>query len=155
MKPERAQHRQLRFLRGRTQLPKEASLTLNLELRVDVHPLANVAENVTDQPVRPAHRRVDLGSDTDEPSGNSEAEVVVLGEERDDLGPNRDTLEAAVLLLGDEARSDLDLLLKLLRRIKEGTRSESFSEGKEERRSQERDGLEGSRSGSIHQRHHP
>jgi hypothetical protein len=68
---------------------------------------------MSDQPVGPAHRRVDLSSDSDESSRDGEPEVVVLGEEGDDLGEDGRADELSVRVLVDETRADLDLLLEL------------------------------------------
>lgn len=70
---------------------------------------------MSDQPVGPAHRRVDLGSDSDESSWDGEPKVVVLGEEGDDLGENGRADELPVRVLIDETGADLDLLLELQR----------------------------------------
>lgn len=99
-------------LRPHSQKPPQHE-ALHLQLRIDIHPLSNVAQHVPNQPVGPAHGRVNLGSNSDETSRNGKREVVVLGKEGDDLGPDWRALERSGVVLGDEPRSDLDLLLQL------------------------------------------
>lgn len=89
------------------------ALTLHLQLRVNIHSLPHVTQHVSNQPISPAHRRVDLGSNSNQSSRDGEREIVVLGVEGDDLGENGSADEFSVGVLVDESGSDLDFLLEL------------------------------------------
>jgi hypothetical protein len=100
---------------GSLSIQAHSVLTLNLKLRVDVHAVTDIGEDVSDESVGTAHGRVDLGSDTDESTRDGEPEVVVLGKKGDDLGDNRLAVELSVLLLSDDSRTNLNELLELWR----------------------------------------
>lgn len=86
---------------------------VNLNLSVDSRKAATVTENETDETIGTAKGGVDTGTDTDETTGNSELEVVVLGEQGDDAGENGAALNLALLVLSDETGTDLNLVVQL------------------------------------------
>ena len=67
------------------------------------------AENLPDEPVCAAQRRVDLRPDADQPAGHRELQLVRLGVQRDDPRVDRLAAVPTRAVLRDDARSDLDL----------------------------------------------
>lgn len=86
---------------------------VDLDLSVDGGKAATVTEDETDETIGTAEGGVDTGTDTDKTTGNGELEVVVLGEERDNAGENGTALNLALLVLGDETGTDLNLIVQL------------------------------------------
>ena len=83
---------------------------VDLELRVDGRQPAAPPQHVAHQPVRPAQRGVDARAHADQAARHGELEVVVLGEQADDAAEDGHAADGAVLVLGHDARADLDLV---------------------------------------------
>jgi hypothetical protein len=86
---------------------------VDFDLSVDRRQLTTVTQNETNETISTAQGRVDESSNTDETTGNGELEGVLLGEERLDAGVDRTALNLSVGILGNETRTDLDLVLEL------------------------------------------
>ena len=71
------------------------------------------AQYLPHQPICTAKRRVDLGSDTDQPTGYRKREVIALGVQRDDLAKDRFTSVPSRAVLGHDTGSDLDFLAEV------------------------------------------
>lgn len=122
---------------------------VDLDFRVDGGELAAETQHETDQTVSTAQSGVDTGTDTwkglairqlgrgqgkgggsmskgvltDQTTGDSKLQVVVLGKERDDSAEDRLALDLALLVLADDTGPDLDLVAKLQHTGKDGATS--------------------------------
>lgn len=85
----------------------------DLDLGEALGELALEAEDLPDQSVGPGEGGVDLRSNSDEASGHSVLEVVLLGVERHDSGVYGRALDGAVVGLGDDSGAQLDFVSDL------------------------------------------
>ena len=101
---------------------------VDLQLGVDGGEAAAMAQDETDKTIGTAQSRVDAGTHTNQTTGNGELEVVVLGEQGDDAREDGATLDLAVLVLGDETGTDLDLVVELEHTGQDGATSDTTLE---------------------------
>ncbi len=86
---------------------------IDLELGVNGGQTAPQAEHEPDEAVGATESRVDARADPDQAAGDGKLEVVVFGEESDDAAEDGTAFDFALVVLGDEARADLDLVAEL------------------------------------------
>ena len=77
---------------------------------VNLGELANGTQNLTDQPIRTAKRRVDPRTHTNQTTGDGKLQLVGLGVQTDNSAEDGFTLVPSLSILGDDTRPDLDLL---------------------------------------------
>ena len=75
--------------------------------------LPDGAQYLSHQPICPAERRIDLGSDTDQSTGYGKREVIALGVQRDDLTKDRFTSISSRVVFGHDPWSDLYFLAEV------------------------------------------
>lgn len=78
--------------------------------RVDLRQLTNRTQYLTDEAIRSAERGVNPGAHTDQPTGHSERQQVVLRVQRHDAAEDGLALIPARTVLRHDPRADLDLL---------------------------------------------
>lgn len=118
---------------------------VDLDLGVDRRERALGAEDLADQSVTTGQLRVDhcagadasapytpsnrrlkagmgerTGTDTDQAAGDGKLELVLLGEERDNLAPDRLAVDLTLGILRDDTRADFNLLAELMVRARRG-----------------------------------
>jgi len=76
----------------------------------DFWKLPNSPEYLSDQAVRTTESRVDLGTNTDQPTWDGKLEVVALGMQRDDSAEDGFAFVPTLRVLCNNTRSNLDLL---------------------------------------------
>ena len=86
---------------------------VDFDLAVDLGEAALETEDVTDETVGSAEGRIDTRTDADETSGDGVLEIVGFGVEGDDAAEDGLALEGALLVAGDDAGADLDLVAEL------------------------------------------
>lgn len=94
---------------------------VDLDLGVDLGEAALFTEDETDETIGTAEGRVDAGTDTDETTGHGVLEVVGLGVEGNDSAEDGSALEVALVVTGDDTRTDLDLVAELEDTVEDGT----------------------------------
>lgn len=101
---------------------------IDFELGKDFGKLADAAQHLTDETVGTAQGRVDFGSHTNQSSRNRKLEVILLGKQRHDAGIDGPAANVALLVLGDDARSDLDFVAELQNTLQDGTSGDASFE---------------------------
>ena len=76
----------------------------------DFWKLSDSAKHLSNQAVRTAKSRVDLGADTNQSTWDGKLEMVALGMQRDDSAEDRFAFVPSLSVLCNDARSDFDLL---------------------------------------------
>ena len=101
---------------------------VDLDLGVDLGKLALETKDETNKTIGTAKRGVDAGTNTDETTGNSEFEAVVLGEQGDDAGEDGLALDRALVVLADDTGANLNLVAKFQDTSKDRTTSNTTLE---------------------------
>jgi hypothetical protein len=101
---------------------------VDFEVGVDGRKLAAKTQYVTHKTIGTAQGRINASTNTNEPTRDGELELVVLGKQRHDSTEDWLAFDLALVILGDNAGSNLNLIAKLEDTSEDGASSDTSLE---------------------------